>query len=157
MKGKLGEYLSYSLNVVTFILYFVFLFTLDDPPNLAILNYFGFAFFALGAVFLVMSLVGHSRKENQATILAGGAYGIVRHPMYLSAILFFIAMACFLPHWIILILVCLNLIVIYRFMLIEEKQSIEKFGDAYRQYMYEVPRINFIVGLIRWFRRNREG
>ena len=37
----------------------------------------------------------------------------------------------------------------------EEKLSIAKWGDEYRQYMKEVPRFNFILGLWRLRGRNR--
>ena len=30
-----------------------------------------------------------------------------------------------------------------------EKQDIEKFGEQYRQYMQKVPRLNFLLGIIR--------
>jgi protein-S-isoprenylcysteine O-methyltransferase Ste14 len=35
----------------------------------------------------------------------------------------------------------------------EEKESIGKWGDTYRRYMEEVPRIDFILGLWRLWRR----
>ena len=34
----------------------------------------------------------------------------------------------------------------------EEKRNIEKFGDAYRDYMKRVPRINPIAGIVRKYK-----
>lgn len=34
-------------------------------------------------------------------------------------------------------------------MMEEEKRNLEKFGDAYRDYMKRVPRVNLVVGIIR--------
>ena len=33
-----------------------------------------------------------------------------------------------------------------------DKDAIERFGDEYKAYMKRVPRANFLVGIIRWFR-----
>ncbi len=157
MKEKTAEYLSYLFHVITIILYFLLLIFLHDPPSLAILNYFGFIFLGLGIIFLVMSLVNQHQKENEAKVLKNGVYGIVRHPMYLGAVFFFITMVCFLPHWIMVILAPLNILIIYRFMLNEERHNLKKFGVVYRGYMLDVPRVNFILGLIRWIKRTRDG
>lgn len=42
---------------------------------------------------------------------------------------------------------------LYNDMRREEKNSIEKLGDAYRHYMQQVPRMNFVAGMIRLIRR----
>jgi len=36
--------------------------------------------------------------------------------------------------------------------LMADKYEIEKFGDDYKRYMERVPRINFLLGIIRWAR-----
>ncbi|OFV67902.1 MAG: hypothetical protein SCAL_001277 [Candidatus Syntrophoarchaeum caldarius] len=41
-------------------------------------------------------------------------------------------------------------------MIEEERGNIEKFGDAYRDYMKRVPRINLIAGIIRQIHSKRE-
>ena len=38
----------------------------------------------------------------------------------------------------------------------EEKRNIEKFGDAYRDYIKRVPRINLIAGIIRLIQSRRK-
>ncbi len=155
MKEKTIEYLSNIFHVATIILYFTLLFALVDPPSLPILNYLAFIFLGLGIIFLVMSLRQHQGKDNQAMVFDSSVYGLVRHPMYLGAIFFFIAMVCFLPHWIMMILSPLNILLIYRFIPLEEKKNIEKFGEPYRNYMMDVPRINLLVGIIKWIKRKR--
>lgn len=37
----------------------------------------------------------------------------------------------------------------------EEKRDIEKFGDAYKDYMQRVPRINLLAGIITQMYRER--
>ena len=40
-------------------------------------------------------------------------------------------------------------VLFYIVVLREDKGLIEKFGDYYKRYMQKVPRMNFIVGIIR--------
>jgi hypothetical protein len=37
-----------------------------------------------------------------------------------------------------------------------DQNEIEKFGDAYRDYMERVPQINFILGIIRQLQNRRK-
>jgi len=43
---------------------------------------------------------------------------------------------------------------LYFAMLEEEKGNIEKFGDAYKEYMRRVPRINLIAGIMRFLKKS---
>ena len=153
MSDKLKEKASYVFHILTFIAYFILLFFLEIPPALQFLQYFGILFFLLGMIFLILSIISLMQNKTGG-LLQTGVYGIVRHPMYLGAILLFSAMVLFLPHWIMLILAAINIIIVYRFMLDGEKQNIKKFGAEYRNYMKRVPRMNFVIGLIRWLKRD---
>ena len=84
-----------------------------------------------------------------------GVYSIVRHPQYLAILLINIALPLITWHWLVVILgiigagaICLNIFE-------EEKENLQKFGDAYRSYQSEVPRLNFLLGLFRLIRRRR--
>lgn len=145
---KFKEVASYVFHILTFVAYFILLFILETPPALQFLQYFGVLFFLLGMVFLFLSIIMLTRNKT-GELVQTGVYGIVRHPMYLGAILLFSAMVFFLPHWIMLVLAGINIGIVYHFMLAGKGQNVEKFGEEYRQYMARVPRVNFIVGLIR--------
>ena len=45
---------------------------------------------------------------------------------------------------------------LYLAMIEEEKKNVEKFGDAYIDYMKRVPRINLIAGIIKQIHSRRE-
>jgi protein-S-isoprenylcysteine O-methyltransferase Ste14 len=154
MKKHMGEYLGYSLHIITFITYFILLLIREVPSNLKWLQYPGFIIFLLGIFFLVSSVICHHRNRGSA-LVDKGVYGIVRHPMYLGAILLFVAMVCFLPIWLMGILATLNVFVVYRFLRGEEHNNIEKYGQDYIRYMDSVPQVNFITGLFRWIKRIR--
>jgi protein-S-isoprenylcysteine O-methyltransferase Ste14 len=38
-----------------------------------------------------------------------------------------------------------------------DQYCIEKFGDAYRDYIERVPRVNFVAGIVRLILRRRRG
>lgn len=152
LSDKFKESASYALHILTLIAYFIFLFVLETPPALDFLQYIGLVLFILGIVFLTLSLLALLRNKTGA-LITSGVYGIVRHPMYLGAILLFIAMVCFLPHWIMLLLSAINVIIVYRFMIEGDAQNINKFGSEYREYTRVVPRANPLLGLIRWIGR----
>jgi protein-S-isoprenylcysteine O-methyltransferase Ste14 len=152
LSEKFKENASYALHIFTFIAYFVLLFVLETPPALDFLQYIGLVLFVLGIVFLTLSLLALLRNKTGA-LITSGVYGIVRHPMYLGAILLFTAMVCFLPHWIMLLLSAINIIIVYRLMIEGEAQNINKFGSEYQEYMRVVPRANPLVGLMKWIKK----
>ena len=59
-------------------------------------------------------------------------------------------------HWIGLIVGAILIVLLFLAMIEEEKRDIEKFGDAYRDYMNRVPRINLIAGIIKQIHGKRE-
>ncbi len=69
--------------------------------------------------------------------------------MYLGAMLCFLSYFFFCPHWLVLLISSANTAIVYGFILQGEQQNVIKFGDAYRRYMENVPRINLLVGLLR--------
>ena len=58
-------------------------------------------------------------------------------------------------HWLSWISGIAGSILFYGDILEEEQSNIEKFGDAYKRYMQRVPRMNFVVGIIRLLRRRK--
>jgi protein-S-isoprenylcysteine O-methyltransferase Ste14 len=78
-----------------------------------------------------------------------GIYSIVRHPQYVTFILWAIAGMLLFQHWIIIILGITIIPLTYIDLIKADKDAIEKFGNDYEQYMKNVPRANFIVGIIR--------
>lgn len=94
------------------------------------------------------------RSYIHTTVLVdSGVYAIVRHPQYLAGILITIALGLISQHWVVWILGAIASLVNYLGTYDEEANCIEKFGEAYRQYQQKVPRLNFIVGIVQWFRR----
>ncbi len=98
------------------------------------------------------------RGYMHTTVLVdSGIYGIVRHPQYLAGILISIALPLITLHWAVIALGLITAVIDYLDTYDEEKRCIEKFGEAYQKYMKKVPRMNFILGIIRALRQKQKG
>lgn len=92
---------------------------------------------------------------HTTALVDSGVYGIVRHPQYLAGVLMSIALPLITQHWAVLGLGIVAAIVYYISTFDEEKGCFEKFGEAYKQYMEKVPRMNFILGIVRMMKRRK--
>jgi len=84
---------------------------------------------------------------EQGRLVTDGAYGLVRHPMYVGGI----AMFLFEPNVTDVCLVLRILATLYFIWggLIEERRFRRSFGPAYEAYMERVPRFNILSGILR--------
>ena len=85
-----------------------------------------------------------------------GIYSIVRHPQYVTFILWAIAGVLLFQHWIILLLGIPIIPLTYIDLIKADNDAIEKFGDDYKAYMKKVPRANFLLGIIRRYRKSEK-
>lgn len=135
------------------------IYLLSDVSQNSIIAYLGVGLYFFSGLIFGMLPVFEFRKKGgvlkgksytQTTKLVDtGIYSIVRHPQYITFILWAIAGMLLFQHWII---ICLGIPVIplmYLDLINADKQGIKKFGDDYKQYMQKVPRANFIIGIIR--------
>jgi protein-S-isoprenylcysteine O-methyltransferase Ste14 len=80
-------------------------------------------------------------------------YGLVRHPMYLSFMGMSLSLVLLSQDGLCAVLGTVVVAMLYNDMHREEESSLAKFGDAYRRYMLQVPRMNLLVGLFRMCRK----
>jgi protein-S-isoprenylcysteine O-methyltransferase Ste14 len=136
-------------------------------------NYYRLDFLVYaGWILLIFSVViiwlagGEFRKKGGApkgesivhtTLLVdSGVYAVVRHPQYLGFILFVLALVLVSQHWLSVVSGVLGSALFYKDILREEQMSVEKFGDAYRRYMKRVPRMNILIGILRYLRQRKK-
>jgi len=136
-------------------------------------NYYTLDFLVYaGWILLVFSVViiflagGEFRKKggapkgksivNTTVLVDSGIYAVIRHPQYLGFILFVFALVLMSQHWLSVFSGVLGSALFYKDVLREEQMSVEKFGDDYQLYMQEVPRMNFLLGILRLLRRRRK-
>jgi len=73
----------------------------------------------------------------------------------LGFILFVLALVLMSQHWLSIFSGVVGSALFYRDVLREEQMSVKKFGDDYKRYMQKVPRINFVLGIIRLLQRRK--
>jgi protein-S-isoprenylcysteine O-methyltransferase Ste14 len=84
-----------------------------------------------------------------------GIYSIVRHPQYVTFMLWAFSGMLLFQHWIVILLGVPVIPLTYIDLIREDKTCIERFGDNYKAYMKKVPRANFLLGIIRRLRKNK--
>ena len=106
------------------------------------------AIFGWLPIFTFKKLGGVAKGKGyvHTTVLVDrGVYAIVRHPQYLAGMLMSLALPLVSQHWAVALLGIVAVIMYYVSMSDEEKASIEKFGEAYKEYMQHVPACEFLA------------
>ena len=79
--------------------------------------------------------------QRKGRLLQGGIYRMVRHPRYLSAGVGVIANALFINYAGLYLLILFLVPPGYMMLVFEERELIDRFGEEYRKYQREVPRL----------------
>jgi protein-S-isoprenylcysteine O-methyltransferase Ste14 len=82
-----------------------------------------------------------SPNQRKGKLLRDGIYRVVRHPRYLSAGIGVIANALFIDYMGVFLMILLLFPAGYVMLVLEERELVDRFGEEYRQYQREVPRL----------------
>ena len=126
------------------------------PPTIGELVAVGWVIFVFGALFFVLSVI-NLRIKGVSKIVDTGVYSIVRHPMYLGAMVMFLSHIFLGQNWVVVIGGVVAIVCCYLIILPGDERNMEKFGDDYKPYMQRVPRMNLLLGIFRLFRRKEVG
>jgi protein-S-isoprenylcysteine O-methyltransferase Ste14 len=151
-------YIYSPLMVLPLILVFIFY----NFLGLSVLVYAGWLVIATGVI--IVFAAGHEFRVKGGVpegkhlvhtthFVDSGIYAVIRHPQYLGFILIVLGPVLMSQHWLSIICGVVGSVLFYIDVQNEERSSIEKFGDEYRQYMQKVPRMNLLIGVIRLLRR----
>jgi protein-S-isoprenylcysteine O-methyltransferase Ste14 len=142
------------LLIILGIAFFVNIFGINFflPPTIRELVVVGWVMFVFGALLFVLSVIT-LRIKGVSIIVDSGVYGVVRHPMYLGAMMMFLSHIFLGQNWIVMIGGFVAIVCCYLIILSGDERNIEKFGDDYKRYMLRVPRMNLLVGIYRLLRR----
>ena len=129
------------------------IYLLSDVSQIAILAYVGAGLYVFSGIVFGWLPVIEFRKKGRVRkgksyihttkLVDTGIYSIVRHPQYVTFILWAIAGVLLFQHWIIIVLGIPIIPLTYIDLIKADKDAIEKFGDEYKVYMKRVPRANF--------------
>ena len=154
----LHPYLLSSLaGVLTIVQIALAFFLYQSGPD--ILKWAGWVCLWVSGFFGVLPIITFRRRGGvprgesyiKTTVLVDtGVYAIVRHPQGGTAwLLINLGVMLIAQHWSSVILGLVSMALVYADTFKVDQDCIEKFGDAYRQYMERVPRVNPLLGLIR--------
>ena len=130
-------------KIHAFVLLFFFLlliYSIFLPLKLGtIWFYTGLSIYLLGLIILTIALA------NVATTPLGepftkGMYRYSRHPLSLGMSLTFLGSGIASASWLYLLLSAILTVMMHFMVVIEERSTVKKYGDAYRKYMNKTPR-----------------
>jgi len=142
----------------------VIIFDVVNETRFSVLTYGGYVIWVISFVFgwlpiFVLKKKGGVTKGKSyvhtTTLVKTGIYAIVRHPQYTAGLLFSLALIFVSQHWIIIIMGVLVIPLSYIDIIKADRYAVEKFGDEYQHYMKEVPRTNFLLGIIKLLGRRK--
>jgi protein-S-isoprenylcysteine O-methyltransferase Ste14 len=135
------------------------MFLLSEVSQIAIVAYVGVALYVLSGLVFGILPVREFRKKGRVNkgrsyihttqLVDTGVYSIVRHPQFVTFILWALAGILLFQHWIIILLGIPILPLTYIDVIRADKDAFQKFGEDYKTYMKRVPRANFLLGIIR--------
>jgi len=109
-------------------------------PHFGPFHIASFALIGLGFWLLSVAWPVLYRAQRDGRVAQEGVYARIRHPQYVG---FFLIMTGFLIQWPTLLTLAMYPILVWvyaRLSIVEERDSLTRFGEEYRRYMATVPR-----------------
>ena len=154
----LHPYLLSSIAATLSVAQIVLAFLLHGP-RIEVLEWIGWICLWTSSIFGVLPIITLRSKGGVAqgqsyirtTVLVdSGIYAIVRHPQNGTAwLLINLGVMLIAQHWSSSVLGLASMVLAYVDTFKADHECIAKFSDPYRQYLQSVPRVNFVLGLIR--------
>jgi protein-S-isoprenylcysteine O-methyltransferase Ste14 len=139
------------------------IYLLPEFSQIEVLAYIGVGLYFSSGLILGMLPVFEFRKKGGVSkgqsyihttkLVDTGIYSVVRHPQYVTYIMWAISGMLLFQHWIVILLGVPVIPLTYIDLFREDEACMERFGEDYKAYMKKVPRANFLLGLIRRFRK----
>jgi protein-S-isoprenylcysteine O-methyltransferase Ste14 len=152
-----------SLLFISQIIFGIYL--MSDVSQIQILAYIGVGLYVFSGCIFGMLPTFEFRKKGRVEkgksyihttkLVDTGIYSIVRHPQYVTFMMFAISGMFLFQHWIVIILGMPIIPLVYIDLINADKDAIKKFGDSYKNYMRKVPRANFLLGIVLYLRRKK--
>jgi len=101
--------------------------------------YSGLSIFLLGLVVLAAATVNFATTPMDVPITRG-IYHYSRHPLYLASLLIYLSVGIASASWVFLLVFFVQSVSIRIAAVGEERYCLDKYGDAYREYIDKTPR-----------------
>jgi protein-S-isoprenylcysteine O-methyltransferase Ste14 len=133
--NKAVSYIEWILWILA-VVYSIFL-----PLRLGeIWFYVGLPIALVGTVTYIMVIVSFVTTPLDKEPVTTGLYRYSRHPMYITQLVMFIGVGIASASWLFLLLTIVYQALGFTYAGSEERICLEKYGDAYREYMERTPR-----------------
>ena len=103
-----------------------------------LLQILGFKALGVRTVFGIPELMA---KKQKSTLFVKGPFLLVRHPLYLGQLLLIVGALLVTFEYSLCILLIAVTALLWPITALEEKELMDRFGDEYRRYQKQVPRI----------------
>jgi len=131
---RIALYSSKAIYIPAFI-YSIFL-----PLKLGtVWFYIGLPITLIGFITGVMVILNWAASPRGKPV-TNGLYRYSRHPMYVTAFVFFLGVSIATASWVFLLFTILLIAASFYFAPLEEQSCLEKYGDAYHEYMDRTPK-----------------
>ncbi len=160
-KVRITDVIFTSIFTLSFIIQIILMFLFFNELNIIILVYIGYVIWVFSLYFGLISFWTFKKRGgvekgksymHTTKVVERGPYAIIRHPQYLGGILFSTSITFWTQIWLSLILSIIIIILTYQWTFVEDKNLIDKFGEDYKRYKQKVPRLNLILGLIKYIK-----
>jgi protein-S-isoprenylcysteine O-methyltransferase Ste14 len=101
--------------------------------------YIGLPVFLVGLIILAIATINFATTPAEKPVTQG-AYYFSRHPLYLSMFIIYIGTGIASASWVFILLGIANIFWIRTEVRVEERYCLERYSDAYREYMNGTPR-----------------
>ena len=129
--------ISYAVSFLPFVL---FAYSIFLPLKLGTIWFFaGFIIYLLGAIIMTAGMLSFFATAADKLVTTG-VYRFSRNPIYFGMFLIFGGTGIACVSWIFLLLTAVFIIVLHIFIVSEERSCLQKYGDAYLEYMNRTPR-----------------
>ena len=134
-----NEKIAYYIYQISNIGMFIYLIFLKVTADFSLQFYTGIICYFLGLILCAVSIVNFSAPDD-CGMNVNGIYQFSRNPMYIAYFICFIGMALLTQSIALFAIILAFQISAHWIILSEERWCIEKFGEAYKQYMRNVRR-----------------
>jgi len=101
--------------------------------------YVGLPITLIGLIIGVIVILNWAASPRGEPV-TNGLYRYSRHPMYVTAFIFFLGVSIATASWVFLLFTILLIAASFYFAPLEEQSCLDKYGAAYREYMERTPR-----------------